>query len=41
VATTSRTVIAIMENYQNEDGSFNIPLALQKWMGKDKVEIKK
>ncbi|HQY32280.1 MAG TPA: serine--tRNA ligase, partial [Thermomicrobiales bacterium] len=28
-----RTVIAIMENYQNEDGSFNIPAVLQPYMG--------
>ncbi len=40
VATTSRTVIAILENYQNEDGSVNVPLALQKWMGKEKIEIR-
>lgn len=40
VSTTSRTVIAIMENFQNEDGSINIPLALQKWMGKAKIEVK-
>ena len=34
---TSRTIIAILENYQNEDGSVNIPTALQKWMGKEKI----
>ena len=39
VSTTSRTVIAILENFQNEDGSVNIPLALQKWMGKDKIVV--
>lgn len=39
LSTTSRTVIAIMENFQNEDGSVNIPLALQKWMGKDKISV--
>lgn len=32
-----RTMIAIMENYQNEDGSITIPKVLQKWMGKDKI----
>lgn len=37
VTTTSRTVIAIMENYQNEDGSITIPKVLQKWMGKEKI----
>lgn len=41
VSTTSRTVIAILENFQNEDGSVNIPLVLQKWMGKDKIEVTK
>lgn len=40
VMTTSRTVIAILENYQNEDGSVNIPTVLQKWMGKEKIEIR-
>ncbi|OGM33486.1 serine--tRNA ligase [Candidatus Woesebacteria bacterium RIFCSPHIGHO2_01_FULL_44_21] len=33
-----RTIIAIMENYQQEDGSIVIPEVLRKWMGKDKVE---
>jgi seryl-tRNA synthetase len=28
-----RTLIAIMENYQNEDGSIQIPQVLQKYMG--------
>ncbi|MGL4382266.1 MAG: serine--tRNA ligase, partial [Bacilli bacterium] len=28
-----RTFAAILENYQNEDGSINIPLALQPYMG--------
>lgn len=37
IATTSRTIIAIMENFQNEDGSINIPEVLQKWMGKEKI----
>jgi len=35
-----RTLIAIMENYQNEDGSIRIPDCLQKYMG-DKVVISK
>ena len=34
---TSRTIIAILENYQNEDGSVNVPKVLQKWMGKEKI----
>lgn len=32
-----RTIIAIMENYQQEDGSIVIPEVLRKWMGKDKI----
>lgn len=34
---TSRTPLAILENYQNEDGSVTIPKVLQKWMGKEKI----
>ena len=30
-----RTIIAILENFQQEDGSIKIPKVLQKWMGKD------
>jgi seryl-tRNA synthetase len=37
---TSRTPIAILENFQQEDGSVVIPEALRKWMGKDKIEAK-
>jgi len=37
ISTTSRTIIAILENFQNEDGSVNIPQVLQKWMGKGKI----
>jgi seryl-tRNA synthetase len=40
VTTTSRTIIAILENYQNEDGSVSIPTVLQKWMGKEKIEAR-
>ncbi len=36
----SRVPIAILENYQNEDGSIDIPQVLQKWMGKTKIEAK-
>ena len=32
-----RTIVAIMENYQQEDGSVEIPKVLQKWMGKEKI----
>ncbi len=35
---TSRVPIAILENFQNEDGSVDIPEVLQKWMGKEKIE---
>ncbi len=35
-----RTIIAIMENYQNEDGSITIPKVLQNYMGgMTKIEI--
>ncbi|MDO8341478.1 MAG: serine--tRNA ligase [Candidatus Woesebacteria bacterium] len=40
IVTTSRTVIAIYENFQNEDGSISIPLVLQKWMGKEKINVR-
>jgi len=32
-----RTMAAILENYQNEDGSVTIPRVLQKYMGIDKI----
>jgi seryl-tRNA synthetase len=28
-----RTLVALLENYQNEDGSVSVPQALQPWMG--------
>lgn len=34
-----RTIIAIMENYQNKDGSITVPEVLRKWVGKDKITI--
>lgn len=37
----SRVPVAILENYQEKDGSVRIPDVLQKWMGKEKIEIKK
>lgn len=38
VVAVGRTLIAIMENYQNEDGSIDIPEVLQKYMfGKTKI----
>ncbi len=33
-----RTIVAIMENYQTEDGSIRIPKVLQKWMGKEVIK---
>lgn len=37
---TSRTPVAILENFQTENGSVKIPEVLQKWMGKEKIEVK-
>ena len=37
----SRAIIAILENYQQADGSILIPEVLQKWLGKDKITLKK
>lgn len=37
-ALSERPLIAILENYQQEDGSVVIPDVLQKWMGKEKIE---
>ena len=34
---TSRVPLAILENFQQEDGSVVIPEVLRKWMGKDKI----
>lgn len=36
-----RTLIAILENYQNADGSVTIPEVLRPYMGHDKIELKK
>lgn len=33
-----RTVAAVMENYQNEDGSITVPEALRKYMGMDVIK---
>ena len=39
---TGRTIVAILENNQQEDGSINIPLALRKYMGNtDKIQRKR
>lgn len=37
----NRPIIAILENYQQEDGSVIIPEVLRKYIGKDKITAKK
>ena len=37
-ALSERPLIAIMENYQNEDGSITVPEVLRPYLGKDKIE---
>ncbi len=34
---TSRAIIAVMENYQQKDGSILVPTALQRYMGKERI----
>ena len=42
MVATSRAMVAILENFQNKDGSISIPKVLQKYMGgKKKIEAKK
>lgn len=36
-----RTIVAILENYQREDGSVEIPKVLQKYIGKDVIKKQK
>ena len=36
-----RTMVAILENYQNEDGSITVPDVLRGFMGKDRLEAVK
>lgn len=36
---TSRVIIAILENFQNKDGSITIPDVLRPYMGKDKIQL--
>ena len=39
---TGRTIVAIIENNQQEDGSINIPIALRKYMGnREKIDKKR
>jgi seryl-tRNA synthetase len=33
----SRALIAILENYQQADGSIAVPEALRRWIGKDRI----
>ncbi|MEI7511764.1 MAG: serine--tRNA ligase [Candidatus Peregrinibacteria bacterium] len=40
-AVSSRPLIAIFENFQNEDGSIDIPEVLQKFTGFKRIEAKK
>ncbi|KKR05709.1 MAG: Serine-tRNA ligase [candidate division WS6 bacterium GW2011_GWF2_39_15] len=35
---TSRLMVAVLETYQNEDGSLTVPKALQQFVGKEKIE---
>ena len=41
VCALGRTMIAIMENYQQADGSIAIPKVLHKWMGGQVISNKK
>jgi seryl-tRNA synthetase len=36
----SRAIIAVMENYQQADGSILVPEVLRQWMGKDRITAK-
>ena len=40
-AFSTRPIVAILENYQNEDGSVSVPKALQKYLNFDKISPKK
>lgn len=39
ILALGRAIIAVYENFQNPDGSVNIPQVLRTYMGKDKIEI--
>ena len=41
MVATSRAIVAILENYQNKDGSIIIPKVLVKYIGFDKIKPKK
>lgn len=36
----SRALVAILENYQEKDGSIRVPTVLQPWVGKDRIEAR-
>ncbi len=40
MVATSRAMVAILENYQNKDGSVTVPKVLQKYLGFKKIEKK-
>ena len=37
----SRTIVAILENYQEKDGTVKVPKVLQKWTGFKEIKLKK
>ena len=37
MVATSRAMVAILENFQNEDGTINVPKPLRKYMNKKKI----
>ncbi len=39
LVATPRILISVLENYQNEDGSINIPEVLKPYIGKDKITL--
>lgn len=39
VFAIGRTIIAILENYQQQDGSIKVPQILQKYMGKEVISV--
>ncbi len=39
ILALGRAIIAIYENYQNEDGSIKVPTVLQKWVGTDTIPL--
>ncbi len=36
----SRAIIAILENYQQADGSIVVPEVLRRWVGKERIEAR-